>query len=102
MARARSRMCNAKDETTQSTSRRDGSNSRFISFARGVSKDSIVLDTVRTSKGDWVTTVEFAGRAGREMWARGLVASLRARAKPNSLALDALFLIDNYLAGAGG
>ena len=39
---------------------------------------------------------------GRPFDLAGLVASLRARAKPNSLALDALFLIDDYLAGAGG
>jgi len=38
---------------------------------------------------------------GRPFDLTGLVASLRARAKPNSLALDALFLIDDYLAGAG-
>jgi hypothetical protein len=39
---------------------------------------------------------------GRPFDLAGLVASLRARARLNSLALDALFLIDDYLAGAGG
>jgi len=39
---------------------------------------------------------------GRPFDLAGLVASLRARARPNSLALDVLFLIDDYLAGAGG
>jgi hypothetical protein len=39
---------------------------------------------------------------GRPIDLAGLVASLHAHAKPKSLALDALFLIDDYLAGAGG
>jgi hypothetical protein len=39
---------------------------------------------------------------GRSFDLAGLVTSLRAGAKPNSLALDTLFLIDDYRAGAGG
>jgi uncharacterized repeat protein (TIGR01451 family) len=39
---------------------------------------------------------------GRSIDLAGLVASLRARARENERALDALFLIDDYLAGVNG